>query len=257
VNPDDAEGLPPLDDDAAVVASASAIIDVFDRRPDLYLAAAANPVLALRDAGVRLGPEAERFVERRCRFDPEAAVELDALERRIVDVLGPLDPDDDAAVEAAMRAVGIEMPGDTKSSKRASSRRRPSAVAEQRPRTPGTDPFVRGDTGGSGERTTPRRPPLDRAQRRSVPLRRSAVAAAATLPQVARWRQSRRSGPDPLEAVRDAHDVVPLLIEYRSRSQTQLRFASPELYERLKATTGGQLSEGVNITIRVRLAGDR
>lgn len=87
------------------------------------------------------------------------------------------------------------------------------------------------------------------------PNRRSVLDAAATLDQVQRWRELKRSGPDPLEAYTDKHPAIGPLLEYRKQSASQPRFATGEVYERLARTRNGQLSEGVNITLRVRLSG--
>jgi hypothetical protein len=54
---------------------------------------------------------------------------------------------------------------------------------------------------------------------------------------------------DPLEAMRDAHPVVPPLIEYRRLEQRARRLAPRELYERIRR---GELRTGVT-RVRLRL----
>ncbi|WP_116999486.1 hypothetical protein [Desertimonas flava] len=215
----------PMRDAADVVRAAAQIIKVFDAQPDLFLAACANPVRALRDAGVELSPEAERYVALRCRFDPERATRLEQLAAQVGEYLGDVDLDDDRAVAAALRRVDIpvELEAEGEATPAVSLSAAPS---EQRPPS--------------------------RRTRELHPNRRSVLAAAATLPQVHRWRQTSR-GPDPFERHADKHPVFGPLLEYRRLSASVPRFASGEVYQRLARTKGGQLSDGINITLRVRL----
>ena len=236
-----APGAPPTDRLEApdeVVRAAAAIIDVFEHRPDLYLAACANPVRALRDAGVQLSPSAERWVAHRCRFSPEETEELDRLVEQVTRYLGDVDPDDDAAVRRSLRDIGVDVPLAAKPAKAA-----PTAPAVEIAAAPVEQ--------ASRQRLRPTGP-----AKQLHPARRSVLLAAEQLPQVRRWREARRADTDPLEEYKGAHAVMKPLLEYRRRSATQLRFASDELYERLAATKGGQLASGINIELHVRFTGN-
>lgn len=217
----------PMRDGDDVVRAAAQIIGVFDAQPDLFLAACANPVRGLRDAGIELSPEAERYVALRCRFSPAEAERLEQLLRQVAEHLGDVDVDDDRAVAAALRRAGI-----------------PVEIEPDRP----PSPTVRLSTA-----RTEQRPSTGRRRGEVHPNRRSVLAAAEALPQVHRWRQVRPTGPDPFERHSNEHPVFGPLLEYRRLSASQPRFASDEVYERLARTKGGQFSEGINITLRVRL----
>jgi hypothetical protein len=238
--PSGAPGEPPpgrLDEPDEVMRAAGAIIDVFEHRPDLYLAACANPVRALRDAGVDLSPSVERWVAHRCRFSPEETEELDRLADQITRHLGDIDPDDDTAVRRALRDVGVDIP----------LRSEPVEGTASAPDV---------EIAAAPVAQTARRRPRPTGPATTLhPVRRSVLLAAQQLPQVRRWREARRTGPDPLEDHEGAHAVMKPLLEYRRRSATQPRFASDELYERLAATKGGQLARGINIELHVRLTG--
>ncbi|HYN33266.1 MAG TPA: hypothetical protein VES40_11620 [Ilumatobacteraceae bacterium] len=226
-----------LRDGDDVVGAAAQIIAVFEAQPDLFLAAGANPVRAMRDAGIELSPRAGRYVALRCRFAPAEAERLDKLAQQIDEHLAgdAIDLDDDAALADALRKIGIEV---------------------DQPTAPG-----RGEPSPDIEITAvtskPDRPTAKRKPGELHPIRRSVLAAAATLPQVQRWRETQRSGPDPFARYEAAHPVMKPLLEYRRRSATQPRFAADEVYEQLARTKNGQLSNGINISLRVRLNGGR
>ncbi len=227
-----------LQDGGEVVRAAAQIISVFDGRPDLFLAACANPVRAMLDAGVELSPSAQRYVALRCRFDPAEAERLERLAQQIDEHLGAsgdLDPDDDEAISAALRKVGVDIDvSERPAPNKPSHPSEPAASQQPAPQ--------------KGQRT-------QRTPRDVHPTRRSVLAAAETLGQVQRWREVKRAGPDPFEAYAGRHPAIGPLLEYRKKSATQPRFATDEVYERLARTKNGQLSEGVNITLRVRLNG--
>lgn len=226
-----------LDAPEEVMRSASSIIDVFESRPDLLLAAFANPVRALRDAGIRLSPEAERWVALRCRFSPDEIEELDYLAGQVREHLGDIDPDDDTEVRRALRDAGVEIPlGARKTSEAAAS------------------PI------GKGSASSDRKAALKQTERTGRakelhPVRRSVLLAAEQVQQVHRWRETRRA--DRLDEYADAHAVMAPLLEYRRRSAARPKFASDDLYERLAATKGGQLASGINVEFHVRLSDDR
>jgi hypothetical protein len=219
----------PMDKPDDVVRQAEQIISMFEDRPDLFLAACADPVRAMRDVGIELSPSAARYVAHRCRFSPKEADELERLASHIDEQLGIIDPDDDRAVAAALRKVGVDV----------SRTKRPTAEDAAQQAAPASTP-------PSNSKGTSAVPEVH-------PMRRSVLAAAATLPQVRRWRPVRRVEPDPFERYREAHDVMAPLLEYRRRSATQIRFADSEVYERLAHTSDGQVTEAINLTLRVRL----
>lgn len=219
----------PIDKPDDVVRQAEQIIAMFEDRPDLFLAACADPVRAMRDVGIELSPSAARYVAHRCRFSPKEADELERLASQIDEQLGIINPDDDRAVAAALRKVGVDV---------------------SRPKRPKADD-------ADQQAASAPNPPSGSKRKASVPevhpMRRSVLAAAATLPQVRRWQPARRVEPDPFEPLRKAHEVMAPLLEYRRRSSTQIRFADAEVYERLARTSDGQVTEAINLTLRVRL----
>jgi hypothetical protein len=76
-----------------------------EERPELALAALANPILALEELGYRFAPEIRPHMERLARFGEERTAEIEQIEKRLTKTLGPkVDLGDQRALAAAVVA---------------------------------------------------------------------------------------------------------------------------------------------------------
>jgi hypothetical protein len=99
----------------------------------------------------------------------------------------------------------------------------------------------------------PQRVPIPAGPVKAAPRARAAASAVPAHP-LARpiVPPGAPKGVDPLEAIRDAHPVVPVLLEYRRIQSTQPPLAPREVYERLRRQ-GGEDAAGPRLRIRARL----
>lgn len=90
------------------------ILERLNEDPDLVLAAAANPLEALRELGYSLGEDLEREVEARLRFGPQDGPRKVELEKAVVAAVGrPVDALDDREVDRVLAKAGLR-PGSRK-----------------------------------------------------------------------------------------------------------------------------------------------
>jgi hypothetical protein len=74
-----------------------------EERPALAIAALANPILALEELGYSFAPEIRPHMERLARFGEDRTVEIEQIEQRLAETLGPeVDIADRRALAAAV-----------------------------------------------------------------------------------------------------------------------------------------------------------
>ena len=172
-----------------------AIADRINDDPSLALAAAANPLLALREIGYDIHPDARSEIEDRLRFTPRALARRREL------------------VEAIYRHAGRRFALDS-----------PTALSDVLQEQLRSGASVKGRTRPGGD-----------------------AAGSFDARLLAQARERDDAAPDPLEAVRGAHPIVELLLDYRRIERQSRRLASPAVYEKLRR---GELRTGVT---RIRL----
>jgi hypothetical protein len=159
------------------------------------LRAAANPLLAAEEMGYQIAPEIQQTAERRVRFTQEDAGRLAELEEQVHKLAGePFDLDSPHELDRILFEK-LKLP---------------------RPKPPSEPP------------DTPQQTPPAARARSSAPKAKGKSASAP--PQPGGLSQA----PDPLEELRDAHPIMPPLLEYRRIERSAPRLAPRELYERIR-----------------------
>jgi hypothetical protein len=158
------------------------------------LRAAANPLLAAEEMGYQIAPEIQHTAERRVRFSQENVARLGELEEQIHKLAGEPFDIDSPPELERILFKKLKLP---------------------RPK-PSSEP---------GDTPQQQKPPATYASSARVPGK-----SASAPPQPAEPTQA----PDPFEELRDAHPIMPPLLEYRRIERSAPRLAPRELYERIR-----------------------
>ncbi|HML24437.1 MAG TPA: hypothetical protein PKD09_22475 [Aggregatilinea sp.] len=181
------------------------IIDAVNADPVLALRFAANPLFLAEEMGYTLNPEMMHFAARRVRFPSaetfERLVKLEAQVWKIADERFDLDSDQDLA---RVLFVKLELP------------RPPIQTPEQTAQQPARK--------SRKTKMPPKPEPISPSELKAV------LPLAAPL-------DARVIGhepiPDPLEPLRDAHPIMPPLLEFRQLDASAARLAPRRVYDRI------------------------
>ena len=97
------QGYPPTEitDIAQLQKQVAALLERINSDPQLALAAAVNPLLALEELGFRLAPAVRREIDRRSRYTRRQVVRLDALRAQFVQIIPNFPIEDVDVLDAA------------------------------------------------------------------------------------------------------------------------------------------------------------
>ena len=163
--------------------------------PAFALGAAANPILAMEESGLRFAPEFRPVLDRHIRFRGETRDELNRLAAEVQ--------------EAAGCAFDLDSAGELE-------RVLFSQLELERPR-----PRRRTRSKASGPQ-------------QAAPAGEAAGAARAVTERLRPTVFGESREEDPLESLRDAHPVMKPLLEYRRLERTEPRLAPDALYSSLR-----------------------
>jgi len=181
------------------------IIEAVNADPALALRFAANPLFLAEELGYTLSDEMRHFAARRVRFPTETFEKLQALEEQVWELAGErFDIDSEEALahvlftKLKLSPPQVEDPAQQKKPRR----KRKAPKKTTRAMEPDTD-----------------------AAQKPDPRKLTALLPARPVGH----------GPidDPLEPLRDAHPIVPPLLEYRQLEASSARLAPRELYDRI------------------------
>lgn len=178
-----------------------------EQRPQLAIAALANPVLALRELGYVLAPEIARHMERLARFGAARTAEIDAIEAELQRELGEKATLDDR--QALAKAVMDRLPD--------------SLLDAAFP----DDADAKG-----GAAKGPDAPPLQAAGKSTAPRAVSVRERLADLLPEPRQRRfdGPASQPDPLAALKGRAPVLDAMLRLREIEGSRARLAEPEVF---------------------------
>lgn len=188
-----------------------------DKRPELAIAALANPLLALEELGYAFAPAIRPHMERLARFGEERTAEYDAVEKRIASKLGAdVDLTDHAALAKAVIA------------------KLPKALLEETPfATPAETSYAAKPAQGARKSgVNARAGSAKAAGSTQPPTVRDLLAAELPEPPQRRFRTLRRSE-DPLAPLAGRNALIDDMLALREIEGSRARLADRDTFRKI------------------------